>query len=205
MLDEALRPVKERLLAPVARALGARVSPMQVTLAAFALGMFAALAAARHHALLALGCWLGNRLLDGLDGTLARTQGRQTDLGAYVDIMLDFVVYAAVPLGLVLGAPAAVRGMLGFAAAVLLASFYVNAASWMYLSAILERRGAGASSRGELTSVTMPAGLVAGTETVVLYILFFLLPDHLPALFALGTVLVLFTALERLVWAVRRL
>ncbi|WP_346401878.1 CDP-alcohol phosphatidyltransferase family protein [Escherichia coli] len=42
--------------------------------------------------------WL-NRLLDGLDGALARRRGL-TDAGGFLDISLDFLFYALVPLGL---------------------------------------------------------------------------------------------------------
>lgn len=202
MLDDALRPVKERLLAPVARAVHDRMHPMSVTVTGFTFGIAAAWAAAHGRYGAALALWLVNRVLDGFDGTLARVQGAQTDLGGYVDILLDFVVYAAIPIGLVVAAgtmPVAI------AAAAMLGSFYVNAVSWLYLSAILERRDAGARSRGELTTVTMPTGLVGGTETVALYTMFLLLPEHLVVLFAVTAVLVLVTAAQRLVWAVRLL
>ena len=205
MLDELLRPVKERVLLPTATALGRRVHPMVVTLAAFAMGVGASVAAARGANGLGLVLWLANRVLDGFDGTLARAQRRQSDLGGYVDIMLDFIVYAAVPIGLVLGAPHADRAVLAVTALAMVASFYVNAASWMYLAAILERRGAGAAARGELTTVTMPRGLVGGTETIVLYAMYFALRRLLVPLFALSAALVLVTVLQRLVWAVRRL
>ncbi len=91
------------------------------------------------------------------------------------------------------------------ACAALLGSFFVNAASWMYLSAVLERRGAGARARGELTTVTMPPGLIAGAETVVLYTLFLLVPSRLAELFALMAALVYATVVQRLVWAWRHL
>ena len=205
MLDLLLRPVKERLLKPVALALGDRVAPMAVTLLAFGAGVGASIFAARAMMGEALACWIINRFLDGLDGTLARAQHAQSDLGAYVDVLLDFVVYAAIPVGLVLGAPIADRPSLGIAALVMVSSFYVNAASWMHLSALLERRGAGAQKRGELTSVTMPAGLIGGTETIVFYSLFLVMPAHLIGLFMSMTVLVIVTILQRLAWSVRAL
>ena len=205
MLDDLLRPMKERVLLPAATALGGRVHPMVVTLAAFAMGVGAAVAAARGADGLGLVLWLANGVLDGFDGTLARAQRRQSDLGGYVDIVLDFIVYAAVPIGLVLGAPRADRAVLAMTALAMVASFYVNAASWMYLAAILERRGVGAAARGELTTVTMPRGLVGGTETIVLYAMYFALRRLLVPLFALSAALVLITVLQRLVWAVRRL
>ena len=202
MLDAVLRPIKERLLAPAALVVGHRLSPMAVTVAAFLAGLASALLGVRGAYGAALVFWLVNRVLDGFDGTLARVQGRQTDLGGYVDLLLDFVVYAAIPLGLAFGIGDSRTLVAGLA---LLASFYVNAASWMYLSAVLERRDAGARARGELTTITMPPGLVGGTETMVCYAAFFAFPRYVVPLFWLMSALVLFTVLQRLAWAVRRL
>ncbi len=189
-------------MAPVTRAIGRRVSPMTVTLVGFGAGIVSAVLVARGSYRAALVLWLINRALDGLDGSLARAQGSQTDFGGYVDIVLDFVVYAAIPIAFVIASP----GLpLAIAALVLLGSFYVNAASWMYLAAILERHDLGARAGGELTSITMPEGLIGGTETVLLFTLFFLVPDHLVALFATMSVLVLASVGLRLAWAARRL
>ncbi len=203
MLDRRLRPVKEKILTPLARVLGDRVHPMAVTLTAFLVGVGAAVCAARGTLGLALGCWIVNRLLDGFDGTLARTQRVQSDLGGYVDLLLDFVVYAAIPVGLVLGVASATRAPVALAALALISTFYVNAASWLYLSALLEKRGAGAQARGELTSVSMPEGIVGGVETIAFYVLFFLWPAHLVTLFTSMAALVVVTIVLRLMWATR--
>ena len=91
------------------------------------------------------------------------------------------------------------------ALALLLSSFYVNAASWMYLSAVLEKRSVGAAARGETTSVTMPSGLIEGTETILFYALFLLFPGSLPLLFGAMSLLVWLTVGQRLIWALRHL
>lgn len=202
MMDELMRRLKEHLFAPLARRVGRSVSPLLVTVVAFLFGVAAAVFGARGAYAAGLLCWAANRVLDGFDGTLARVQDRQTDFGGYLDILLDFVVYAIVPLGLALAAPTLPTLV---ATAALLGSFFVNAASWMYLSAILERRSAGAKARAELTTVTMPPGLVAGTETVILFTLFFLLPGQLAPLYWLMTTLVGLTIVQRLVWGARHL
>lgn len=202
MFDELLRALKDRLLAPLARRAGPRVPPEGVTLVALVVGLAAALLAARGQHRAALGCWLLNRLLDGFDGALARVHGRQSDWGGYLDIMCDFLVYAAVPIGL---AVAAGDQATTLAALALVASCYVNAASWMYLAAVLERRGVGTEARGERTTVTMPAGLVAGTETVLFYAAFLLFPGRLRWLFGAMTALVAATVVQRLRWARRAL
>lgn len=150
----------------------------------------------------ALGLWLLNRLLDGLDGLAAREHGRATDFGGYLDIMADFAVYAAVPIGLYLSRPGAQNGL---SLILMLGSFYVNAASWMYLSAILEKRDAGAGARGEVTSVTLPPGMIGGTETILFYAAFLIWPDHMRELFMLMAGLVLVGVGQRLGWAQRNL
>lgn len=196
MFDEWLRQYKDRLLGGVARRLTA-VSPNAVTGLGFLAGLSAAGAIWAGHRPLALALWLVNRVLDGLDGTLAREQGRSSDFGAYLDILLDFVVYAAVPLALAAAAPPDTW----FAVLVLLASFYVNAASWMYLAALLERRGAHTGA----TQVVMPAGLVAGTETIVLYSAAILLPQQLETICWVMAALVCVGVLQRLAWSWQRL
>ena len=149
-----------------------------------------------------LALWIANRLLDGLDGTHARVHGRESQFGAYLDIVLDFVVYVAIPIAI-----AARQGTQGiaFAGLLLIASFYVNAASWMYLAAILEQRHEGAAARGEPTTVTIPPGLIGGAETIAFYVSFFLWPDFLTFLFQAMAALVLVNVVPRLNWARRHL
>jgi phosphatidylglycerophosphate synthase len=202
VIDRVLRYPKERLLQPLAAGPLRAVSPTHVTLFACVVGLATGVAAWQGWPGLAVGLWLLNRTLDGLDGTLARMHNRQSDLGSYLDMLLDVLVYAVVPLGLALHANTAEAYL---ALALLLGSFYINGASWMYLSALLEKRKVGAAAQGEFTSITMPGGLIEGAETVIFYTLFLLLPGLLVPLFLLMAALVLFTAGQRLWWAVRNL
>lgn len=199
MLDPALRRSKDRLLEPLARALGPGVHPNALTLLGFALGLGCAWSLLHAAYLPALGLWALNRVLDGLDGAVARIWDRQSDLGGYLDILLDFALYALIPLALVAGLPD--PDALYPRLALLLGSFYLNAASWMYLAALLEKRAA--ARRDPATAVVMPAGLIEGTETLAFYTAFLLLPGALPELFAAMTALVLLTVAQRLLWAVR--
>lgn len=199
MLDNALRHFKDRLLDPVAQPLP-RVYPIAITLIALAVGLLGLFLLTQQAYGWGLVCWLLNRALDGLDGSVARLHRRQSNLGGYVDILADFVVYAGFPIALVMAAPSD-AGYLSLA--FLLASFYINAASWMYLAAILEKRR---YTRGaELTTVTMPDGLIGGAETIIFYCLFLLWPGYLVPLFALMAGLVLVTIGQRLAWAVKYL
>lgn len=202
MFDRYLRHIKDACLAPFARALGPAASPIAITAIGCVAGVASAGAAAVGATNTALVLWVINRVLDGLDGIHARMHGRATAFGAYLDIVLDFIVYAAIPIAL--AANSGTREI-AFAALLLVGSFYVNAASWMYLAAILEQRCEGAASRGEVTAVTMPAGVIGGTETVAFYTAFFIWPAYQRALFYAMAALVCLNVFVRIVWAKRRL
>lgn len=198
MLDLRLRPAKDRLLEPAARLLATHVGPLAITAASLGVSLAAAGLAAAGQPLAALGAWLGGRLLDGLDGPVARRRGEASDLGGYLDMLADTVGYAAVPIGVALGVDDRTTWI---AVGVLLGMFFVNAISWSYLAAVLEKRGAGASTAGESTTITMPPALVEGTETIVVFSLFVALPQWASWTFALMAALVAVNVVQRLVWA----
>lgn len=177
VLDARLRPTKQRVLSPIVDAVGS-VPPGWLTAAGLALGLAAAGAAAQGQWSIALVLLLANRTVDGLDGEVARANNTASDQGGYADIVVDTVVYAAIPLGAAAGSDIEhiwpITGLL-------LASFYVNVTTWTYLSALIEKRGAAVDSpaAGARTSVAMPAGLVEGLETAVLFALMLAFPAAL--------------------------
>ena len=199
MFDTNMRRLKDRVATPLANRLS-YVSPMTMSMLALAAGLFASYAAYRSQYLWAFGLWYLNRALDGLDGLIARMHDRQSDLGGYVDIVTDYVIYATLPIGLVAGSPSNERYL---ALAFMLAAFYVNSASWMYLAAILEKRAAHTSDTQ--TTIVMPAGLIGGFETIIVYGVFLLFPTYITLLFSIFGVLVFFTAFQRVVWAWKNL
>ena len=200
MIDRYLRLPKERLLAPVAKRLD--IPPLAVTFTAFGVGLLAVGTAALGFYGWALALWLIGRVLDGLDGSIARSSAKQSDLGGYLDILLDTVIYTLLPVAL---AWTQASPFVWLSVALLLSSFYLNAGSWMYLSAILEKRKQGAHAQGEQTSVTMPSGLIEGGETILFYCLFLIFPNALTFLFSLMALLVLVTTVQRVAWAARHL
>jgi phosphatidylglycerophosphate synthase len=192
MFDSQLRAVKQKILSPLAK--NVSVSPTYLTGVGFAVGLSAVSLAWQGLYLPALIAWSLNRLLDGLDGEVARINGKQSDWGGYLDILADFVIYALLPIALTISNPSP-SGW--FALAFMLACFYVNAASWMYLSALLEKR----QVNQHLTSITMPKGLIEGTETIVFYCLFIIFPDFMSVLFSLMALLVIITIFQRISWS----
>jgi phosphatidylglycerophosphate synthase len=204
MFDERMRQIKEVRLHPLAWRLQ-DWPPWLFTVTGFLSGLAAAVALWQQMYALGFMLWFLNRLFDGLDGAVARVRGRQSDFGGYLDIVIDFVVYALIPVGLALGARPAGVGATAviYSLIFLLCTYYVNAASWLYLAAILEKRLQ--NHDGRLTTITMPAGIIGGTETIIFYTAFIFFPAYLSWLFSLMALLIVLTILQRLVWASRHL
>lgn len=184
-------------MAPLVMVCARHVNPFFVTWLSFLAGVASAIMCYLGMFPWALGLWILGRILDGLDGAIARAADTQSDFGGYLDMVLDTFVYTAVPLGIALGSmePSAL-----IACAVLLGAFYINLGSWMYLSALLEKRRASAEAA---TSIFMPTGFVEGSETVIFYILFLLFPEYAVVLFAAMAGLTIATAIQRLAAARR--
>lgn len=137
MFDRLLQSLINPLLQRAARVLvRGGVGADSITWAGFGLGMGGAAAVAVQRPGLGLGLILASRLADGLDGAVAR-QTRPTDRGAFLDITLDFLFYASIPLAFALAdAPAN-----ALAAAVLLAAFIGTGSSFLAFAVLAERRG----------------------------------------------------------------
>ena len=199
MLDARLRPLIDPPLARLAALLVARgISADQVTMAAFATGMGAALAIAFGAPLAGLVLILAGRLGDGLDGAVARRTCK-TDRGGYLDIVLDFVFYAAVPLAFAVADPAN-----ALAAAFLLASFLANGSAFLAFAVMAEKRGLHTAAQGD-KSLFYAMGLVEGTETIAFFCLFCLVPWWFPWLATAMALACLVSATARIVAAYRAL
>ena len=172
MFDARLRrwidPALDRLAGGLARAgLGANA----VTVLGFAFGVGAWIALAFREYGLALGLIAANRAADGLDGPLARRLG-PTDLGGYLDIVLDFFFYAGVPFFFAVGRPEQ-----ALPAAFLVFSFVGTGSSFLAFSALAARRGLSTEARGR-KAIYYLGGLTEGAETIAVFVLICLFPDQ---------------------------
>ncbi len=192
MLDSVLRPLIDPALDKAARVIArSGIRANALTIAGLVVAIAAAAAVATRHYGLALALIVLNRLLDGLDGPLARIQG-STDFGGYLDIVCDFIFYAAIPLGFGLADPDNLLPAL-----VLLASFLGAGASFLAYAIIAAKRGMETRAQGT-KSFFYAAGLAEGTETVIAFVLACLWPRWF-ALIAYGyAVLCALTVLGRI-------
>ena len=201
MLDKELRRFKDLLLVPAARLIGQKIHPIVITIFGFFVGVAAMVCLFQGNYPAALWLWVANRILDGLDGLVARHTGRMSDLGGFLDIVADFFLYAAVPVIF-----AFKEGGVEYfrIAAVLLAAYYINASIWMSVSSILEKHKC--TEESNQTTLIMPRGLVEGFETIIFYTLMLIFPASFIAiatimavLLAAGVILRLFQAVKLLI------
>lgn len=172
MFDRALNGVLQRPLKRMASslvALGLRAD--QVTWAGFFFGLTAIPLIAMGQPQWAVLSIALNRLADGLDGAMARLT-RPTDLGAFLDISLDFLFYSSIPLAFVLADPS--RN--GLAGALLIYSFIGTGCTFLAFAVLAAKRGA--------TSTAYPAkgfyylgGLTESTETISVFVFMCLVPE----------------------------
>jgi phosphatidylglycerophosphate synthase len=173
MLDRAANAALMPLLQAGARVLArARIGADTVTVAGFVIGLAAALAIVLEAYLTGLALLLASRLADGLDGPLSRLT-RSTDRGAFLDITLDFLFYASIPLAFALADPAANA----LPAAVLLASFIGTGSSFLAFAVLAQKRGI-ASSEYPNKGLYYLGGLTEASETLICFVLMCLWPAH---------------------------
>lgn len=167
-----------------------------VSVTGLAIGLAAVPLLAFGHYGAALLLILLNRLMDGLDGAVARHGQRQTAFGGYLDIVCDMVFYAAIPLGFALARPEN-----GVWAAFLLASFVCTCASFLGRAVLAAGRGERDPGTRGRKSFFHAAGLMEGTETILAFVLFCLLPGIFPWLAGVVAVLCFWTAVARVLEA----
>lgn len=200
VLDRAatalLKPALDRVAAGLVKA---GVGADAVTFTGFALGLAAAVAIALGAPLAGLALLLASRLCDGLDGAVAR-HTRPTDRGAFLDIALDFLFYASIPLAFAVADPAANA----LAAAVLLAAFIGTGSSFLAFAVLAERRGL-ASTAYPTKGFYFLGGLTEATETLACFVAMCLWPRHFVVIAYAFAALCALTTLTRLVGGARRL
>ena len=192
MLDKFVTPIIKPLLTPVVMLINkSGITANQLTVFGFLVGMFAV-------PLLAFEMWYGaliaialNRILDGLDGELARYANQSSSAGGFLDITLDFLFYAAIPLGFILANPA----QNAIAGAILLATFIGTGSSFLAFAIAAEKFKLD-KPQFKYKSFYYLNGLTEGTETIALFVAFCIWPQHfaiMASLFAAACAITIFT------------
>jgi phosphatidylglycerophosphate synthase len=194
MLDRlALKLVKPLADAAAGQLARHGLTADQVTLTGFGFGIIAAILIASGFTLLAILPLLVNRALDGVDGALARLTA-PSEWGAFLDIALDFLFYAAVPLAFAAADPEANA----LAAAVLLAAFLATGTSFLAFAVIAEKRGL-KSTEYPSKSFYYLGGLTEGTETILCFLAMCIWPSYFPLIALVYAAMCAVTVTTRLI------
>ncbi len=172
MLDRTATALIKPLITRLAKILlGLGFTANQITIIGFLIGLFAAFLITQQAYTAGAVAILVSRLCDALDGAVARLT-QITDAGGFLDIALDFLFYASIPLAFALSDPA--RNALP--AAVLLAAFIGTGSSFLAFAVMAAQR--------RMTSLDYPdksfyflGGLTEATETLVFFVAMCLWPD----------------------------
>ncbi len=193
MLDTRLIPLTRPPLRWLARQLDRRgITADQVTLTGFVIGLLCIPLLAMEWYLAALVVIVLNRLCDGLDGALARIQGL-SDSGGFLDIVLDFIFYNAVPFGFLLANP----DQNALWAALLMLSF-VGTGTTFLAFAIMANKYQLDSPDYPQKSLYYMGGLAEGTETIIALLLFCLFPQYFPWLAGIFALMCWITTVARI-------
>ena len=172
MFDKHLIVVTEKALLPFAKVLvSKKISANRITICGFCIGLFGVFCISQHFYISGLIFILMNRVCDGLDGLVARLTS-PSDFGAFLDITLDFMFYALIPLGFVWSDP----NHNSLAGITLVSSFFGTGCSFLALSIFAERRRLDIE---DFTQKGIPffKGFMEGGETIFFFCLMCLLPQ----------------------------
>ena len=176
MFDAQLRPLIDRLLNPIGRQLvRLGFTANQVTMIGAAFGLIAAGCVAAGLLYPALWFVILNRVIDGLDGAVARAS-RSSDFGGYLDIVSDFIFYSAIPLAFAVARPET-----ALAATFLIFSFIGTATSFLGFAILAEKHHVTTQIRGKKAFYYL-GGLTEGTETILLVLAMLVWPDYFSAM-----------------------
>ena len=169
MLDPFMRRLIDPPLNGVAAIWPRKISANQVTIFGLVLGVACFLAITINTMTAALILLALNRLADGLDGAVARAQ-TPSDLGAYLDIVSDFVLWGLLPIGFII-----LDSNNAIAAAVLLSSFSMSMTVFLAFAIMAEKRGLETNTQGYKNFFYI-AGLAEGTETIAFFAIVIIWP-----------------------------
>jgi phosphatidylglycerophosphate synthase len=176
MLDSTFRKLIDPPLNIIAR--GIAKTPLTgtaITIIGFGFGIVACLCLAFQYGYTAFVFLMLNRLCDGLDGAVARAKRESSDFGGYLDITLDFVIYAGIPFFAAVGL---MDTSAFFATGFVIYSFIGSGISFLAYAIMAAKRNMDDGAHQGKKSFFFANGFMEGTETVIFMALVCLFPQY---------------------------
>ena len=180
MFDRSIQRLIQKPLSFLGKFLLKILQPNQITFIGFFFGIVMCFLIFINSYFLAILFLFLNRLCDGLDGVMAR-QTSPSPLGAYLDIILDFIIYAAFVLVFSL------ENEINLLTGVFLLFTYICTGTTFLTQAIIQPQLDYSQQQdnveGEIPkSFIYASGLIEGTETIFFMFLCLIIPKAFPIL-----------------------
>ena len=198
MFDRSIQRLTQKPLSILGKFLLKIFKPNQITIIGFFFGIVMCFLIFIHSYLLAILFLFINRLCDGLDGVMAR-QTSPSPLGAYLDIILDFIIYAAFVLVFSL------QNEINLLTGVFLLFSYICTGTTFLTQAIIQPQLDYSQQDHDHIKDEIPksfiyaSGLIEGSETIFFMFICLILPKAFPILGFLFGMLCLITAIARVI------
>ena len=198
MFDRSIQRLTQKPLSILGKFLLKIFKPNQITIIGFFFGIVMCFLIFIHSYLLAILFLFINRLCDGLDGVMAR-QTSPSPLGAYLDIILDFIIYAAFVLVFSL------QNEINLLTGVFLLFSYICTGTTFLTQAIIQPQLDYSQQDHDDVKDEIPksfiyaSGLIEGSETIFFMFICLILPKAFPILGFLFGMLCLITAIARVI------
>ena len=193
MLDKKFNNFLKPILIRIAKKLiEYKFLPNQITFLGLILGFLSFIFLSFGLIYVALVFFIFNRILDGVDGTMARLT-KPTDLGGLYDIISDFFIYALLPFGFILFDEKNFLSM-----SFLLTSFIWTCSTFLTTAWIYEKKKL-QNQNNSKKSFYYSVGIIEGTETIFLFILMFIFYEVASLIAWIFAVLCFITAFIRVI------
>ena len=197
MFDRSIQRLIQKPLSFLGKFLLKILQPNQITFIGFFFGILMCFLIFIHSYFLAILFLFLNRLCDGLDGVMAR-QTSPSPLGAYLDIILDFIIYAAFVLVFSL------ENEINLITGVFLLFTYICTGTTFLTQAIIQPQLDYSQQQDNVEdeipkSFIYASGLIEGTETIFFMFFCLIMPKAFPILGFLFSILCLITAIARVI------
>jgi phosphatidylglycerophosphate synthase len=198
MFDRSIQRLTQKPLSFLGKFLLKIFNPNQITFIGFFFGIVMCFLIFIHSYFLAILFLFLNRLCDGLDGVMAR-QTSPSPLGAYLDIILDFIIYAAFVL--VFSLHNEINLLIGV---FLLFSYICTGTTFLTQAIIQPQLDYSQLDQDDIKdeipkSFIYASGLIEGSETIFFMFICLILPKAFPILGFLFGILCLITAMARVI------
>ena len=168
-INEILKPALDLLAKKLSHL---NIQANMITLTGFFFGLFCFYFIVKEMFICAFIFLFLNRFCDGLDGALARLIG-QTDIGAFYDIISDFLFYSLFPISFIF-----LNVENAYAICFLLLSFVATQTTFLASAWIVEKNKL-LISKNQNKSFFYIGGITEGFETIVCFIMMLLFYEYI--------------------------